>query len=249
MRDGVPGPSWAAAAARSWRPMRPTTARPRRPRPRAGSDATAHTETRQIGPAKQARHRGPCRAWRQRAHVHVPTADKVTVTKGSCARTSRARLACIPTKASCTAARKIIFEASQKYGWKGNREEYASRIDYNMDASGEFFTEETVHTNSGLKATSRSSSAVCAVLTSTAARSTFTVIWRSTISVTTTASNSVSNHAERAALAVKGASWQASHVPGASLTPTTARAAGRFLRWRRKNWKPPKRRLKRIWVR
>jgi hypothetical protein len=28
-----------------------------------------------------------------------------------------------------------------------------------------------------------------------------------------------------------------------------SKAAGRFLHWRKKNWKPPKRKVKRIWVR
>jgi hypothetical protein len=31
--------------------------------------------------------------------------------------------------------------------------------------------------------------------------------------------------------------------------PDFSHAAARFLRWRKKKWKPPKRKVKRIWVR
>jgi len=55
------------------------------------------------------------------------------------------------------------------------------------------------------------------------------------------------NDGERATFAVKSAAGKRS--TGGLTSPDFSQAAKRFKRWRKKNWKLPKRKIARIWVR
>lgn len=98
------------------------------------------------------------------------------------------------------------------------------------------------------RAISASSRRACAASTSTAQRSTFTGIWRSSISASTTVSASAftMGNVRRWQSGMRLAT--ASRTGGLTKRDYT-HGAKRFLRWRRKNRRPQKRKVKRIWVR